>query len=66
MVSKDLGNLSDVAPLADKASNYYQQQGSYDAAAGALDKAAKIIEPTQPENALRLYQKAADVVSVMK
>ncbi|CAB0015580.1 unnamed protein product [Nesidiocoris tenuis] len=63
LTCKDLSNLVDVAPLADKAANYYQQQGSYDAAASALDKAAKIIEPTQPENALRLYQKAADIVS---
>uniref|UniRef100_A0A146LWN8 Gamma-soluble NSF attachment protein n=1 Tax=Lygus hesperus TaxID=30085 RepID=A0A146LWN8_LYGHE len=63
LVCKEIGNLNDVAPLADKASTFYQQQGSYDAAASALDKAAKIIESTQPENALRLYQRAADVVS---
>lgn len=40
----------------------YQQQGSPEAGASALDKAAKIIEHTHPEMALNLYQHAVEVV----
>ncbi|XP_014241390.1 gamma-soluble NSF attachment protein-like [Cimex lectularius] len=63
LVCKDIGDLRDVTQMAERAAHFYQQQGNYDAAAGVLDKACKIIEPTQPEQALRLYQKAADIVT---
>uniref|UniRef100_A0A1B6GL30 Gamma-soluble NSF attachment protein n=2 Tax=Proconiini TaxID=565685 RepID=A0A1B6GL30_9HEMI len=61
LVSKDLGDLREVSQLAERACSLYQQHGSYDAGAGVLDKAAKILEQTQPEQALALYQRAADV-----
>lgn len=50
--------------LAERACNLYQQHGSPESGAASLDKAAKILEQNNPEQALRLYQKAADVVMV--
>lgn len=64
LICKEMGDIRSVAELADKACTWYQQQGSADAAAGALDKAAKIIEQQQPSEALQLYRRAADVVSI--
>lgn len=54
----------DVHQYAERASHLYQQHGSPEAAASALDKAAKIIEANHPEKALQLYQHALDVVMV--
>ena len=59
-----MGDLRSVSQLADKACSWYQQQGSPDAAAGVLDKAAKILEQQHPSEALQLFRRAADVVSV--
>lgn len=64
LICREMGDLHSVSDLAEKACSWYQQQGSCDAAAGALDKAAKIIEQKEPEQALRLYQRAADVVCI--
>lgn len=54
----------DVHQYAEKAANLYQQHGSPEAAASALDKAAKMLETDHPEKALLLYQHALDVVMV--
>ncbi|XP_059482574.1 gamma-soluble NSF attachment protein-like [Neocloeon triangulifer] len=62
LVCKELGDLRDVQKLAEKSCHLYQQHGSCDSAAMALDKGAKIIEGQYPEQALQLYQRAADVV----
>jgi len=64
LVCKELGDLRDVQMLAEKSCNLYQQHGSCDSGAAALDKAAKLVESQYPEQALRLYQRAADVVMV--
>lgn len=64
LVCKDLGDYRDVASLAERACNLYQQHGSPDSGSAALDKAAKLLESQNPEQALRLYQRAADVVLV--
>lgn len=61
---KEQSNLNDIESLAHRACNLYQQQGSPEAAANALDKAAKIVESTLPESALHLYQHAVEVVMV--
>ncbi|KAE8749300.1 hypothetical protein FOCC_FOCC004007 [Frankliniella occidentalis] len=61
LMSRDLGNLLEVASLAEKACSLYQQHGSSESGALALDKAAKIIEEQHPEEALKLNQHAADV-----
>ena len=64
LISKDLGDLRDVSQLVERACNMYVQHGSPESAAAALDKAAKIVEKDQPEQALRLYQRAAEIVMV--
>lgn len=64
LISRDLGNLLEVASLAEKACSLYQQHGSSESGAFALDKAAKIIEESHPTDALRLYQHGADVAMV--
>ena len=61
---KELGDLRDVQQIAERACNLYQQHGSCDSAAMTLDKGAKLLEAQYPEQALRLYQRAADVVMV--
>jgi hypothetical protein len=64
LVCKDVGDYRDVASLAERACNLYQQHGSPDSGSASLDKAAKILEAQHPEQALRLYQRAAEVVLV--
>lgn len=64
LLAKDLNDFKEVSQLAEKACNLYQQHGSPESGAASLDKAAKILEQHEPEQALRLYQKAADVVMV--
>lgn len=61
LVCKELGDLRDVTSLAERAANLYQTHGSADTAAASLDKAAKIIEQQHPDQALALYQRAADI-----
>ncbi|XP_055836796.1 gamma-soluble NSF attachment protein [Episyrphus balteatus] len=62
IVLKETNNLLEIEPNANKACNLYQQHGSPEAGASALDKAAKILENPHPEIALRLYQHAMEVV----
>ncbi|KAJ9575623.1 hypothetical protein L9F63_007557, partial [Diploptera punctata] len=64
LLSKDLGDYRDVVQLAERACNMYQQHGSPDSGSAALDKAAKLLEQHHPDQALRLYQRAADVVLI--
>jgi tetratricopeptide (TPR) repeat protein len=64
LVCKDLGDYRDVASLAERACNLYQQHGSPDSGSASLDKAAKLLESQHPEQALRLYQRATEVVLV--
>lgn len=65
MILKEQNNLLQIEDLGHRACQLYQQQGSPEAAASALDKAAKIIESTLPESALNLYQHAVEVVMVI-
>lgn len=64
LICKELGDLRQIPSLAEKSANYYQTHGSADTAASSLDKAAKIMEAQYPEEALKLYQHAAEVVTV--
>lgn len=64
LVCKELGNLSEVMKLAHSACSLYQQHGSAKSGSSVLDKAAKLLESTQPEQALELYKRAADVAMV--
>lgn len=61
---KELNNYSDIGPLADRACRLYQEHGSPESGAAALDKAAKIVENIHPDHALKLYQQACDVSMV--
>lgn len=53
-----------VEEYANKASNLYQQHGSPESAASALDKAAKVVEQKHPDIALRFYQHALEISMV--
>lgn len=66
LVCKEVNNLMEVQQYAERACHLYQQHGSPEAAAAALDKSAKMLEPHHPEKALQLYQHALDVVMVSK
>lgn len=64
MVCKDLNDFSSIRMFAERACNLYQQHGSPESGAASLDKAAKILEPNYPQDALALYQQALDVSMV--
>lgn len=64
LVSKELGNLRDIAEYAERAANMFQTHGNAESAASSLDKAAKIIESQYPEDALKLYQHATEIVLI--
>lgn len=59
-----MGNFREIYQHAEAAANMYQTHGSGESAASSLDKAAKILESHNPEEALKLYQHAADIAIV--
>uniref|UniRef100_A0A182WB39 Gamma-soluble NSF attachment protein n=1 Tax=Anopheles minimus TaxID=112268 RepID=A0A182WB39_9DIPT len=64
LICKEMNNLGDIRKLAERSCNLYQQHGSPESGATVLDKAAKILEQTHPEDALQLYKQAVDVVTI--
>ncbi|XP_041771329.1 gamma-soluble NSF attachment protein [Anopheles merus] len=64
LICKEMNNLGDIRKLAERACNLYQQHGSPESGATVLDKAAKILEQSHPEDALQLYKQAVDVVTI--
>ncbi|CAK9797203.1 Gamma-soluble NSF attachment protein [Anthophora quadrimaculata] len=62
LICKEMGNLAEVPKLADRACSLYQMHGSPESGATVLDKAAKMIEATQPQEALELFKRAANIV----
>ena len=64
LVLKEMNQLDEVPKLAHTACSLYQQHGSPESGATVLDKGAKMLEATRPEQALELYRRAADVVMV--
>ncbi|KAJ8919765.1 hypothetical protein NQ315_006294 [Exocentrus adspersus] len=64
LICKELGDLREVASLAERAANMYQTHGSAESAAASLDKAAKILEAQHPADALRLFQRAAEIAMI--
>lgn len=62
LICKEMANLTEVPKLAQSACSLYQQHGSPESGATVLDKAGKMIESTQPEQALELFKRAADIV----
>lgn len=66
LILKEMNSLPEIEENVNKACNLYQQHGSPEAAATALDKAAKIVEQKHPELALTFYKHALEVVMVRK
>ncbi|XP_035791022.1 gamma-soluble NSF attachment protein-like [Anopheles albimanus] len=64
LICKEMNSLGDIRKLAERACNLYQQHGSPESGATVLDKAAKILEQSHPEDALQLYKQAVDVVTI--
>ncbi|XP_043655232.1 gamma-soluble NSF attachment protein [Drosophila teissieri] len=64
LLAKETDQLPEVEDYANRACCLYQQHGSPEAAAAALDKAAKMTESKHPELALGFYKRALAVVSI--
>lgn len=64
LICKELGQLEEIASLAERACVMYQQHGAPDSGALCLEKAAKMIEMQYPERAVALYKRGVDVVMV--
>ncbi|KZC12743.1 PREDICTED: gamma-soluble NSF attachment protein-like [Dufourea novaeangliae] len=62
LICKEMGNLADVPTLAHRACSLYQMHGSPESGASVLDKAGKMIEASQPQEALELFKRAANIV----
>ncbi|KOC67471.1 Gamma-soluble NSF attachment protein [Habropoda laboriosa] len=62
LISKEMGNLGDVPKLADRACSLYQMHGSPESGATVLDKAGSMVEASQPEAALEMFKRAANIV----
>lgn len=63
LICREMNNLQDVRMLAERACNLYQQHGSPESGATTLDKAAKILEDTMPDQALALWSRACEVTT---
>lgn len=63
MVCRDQGQLEEVKELAGRGALMYRQVNKPESASQLLDKAAKILEKTHPEDALSMYEKAAETVA---
>ncbi|XP_031826487.1 gamma-soluble NSF attachment protein [Nomia melanderi] len=61
LICKEMGDISEVPKLAHSACCLYQVHGSPDSGASVLDKAGKIVEATQPQQALELFKRAANI-----
>lgn len=64
IMSKEIGDMSDVFKLAMKASHYYQQHGSAGSASLLLSKTADLLQQSDPESAVKLLKEAANVSGV--
>ncbi|XP_017057405.1 gamma-soluble NSF attachment protein [Drosophila ficusphila] len=64
LLAKESDRLSEIEEYANRACNLYQQHGSREAAAAAMDKAAKMTQSQYPELALGFYKRALAVVLI--
>ncbi|XP_029661979.1 gamma-soluble NSF attachment protein-like [Formica exsecta] len=62
LICREMGDLSEISKLAHSACTLFQQHGSPESGVTALDKAAKMLEATQPKQALELFKRAADII----
>lgn len=64
IISKEIGDLSDIFTLAMKASHYYQQHGSPGSASLLLSKTADMLQQSDPESSVQLLKEASNVSAV--
>lgn len=64
LMSKEIGDTSDVCELALKASHYYQQQGSSGSASLMLSKVSDMLQQSDPLSAVKLLKEASNVSEV--
>lgn len=64
IMSKEIGDLSDIFKLAMKASHYYQQQGSPGSASLLLCKASDMLLQSDSESAVKLLKEASNISRV--
>lgn len=64
IMSKEIGDTSDVFKLAMKASHYYQQHGSSGSASLLLNKVADMLQQSDPESAVKLLKEASNISGV--
>jgi len=64
LLSRDLDDMDGVVKYAERGALLYRQDGSNESAAQLLEKACKIVESNNPEQAIGLYMKAAETVGV--
>ncbi|KAL1516881.1 hypothetical protein ABEB36_000718 [Hypothenemus hampei] len=61
LISKEMGDFTDIYSMAERAAHMFQSQGNPDSAVATLEKSAKILESKVPMEALNLYQHASEI-----
>lgn len=64
LLLRDENKFDEMVEFAHRACRLYQQQGSAEAGAGALEKTAKMVEQKDPASAINLLQHAVEVLMV--
>ena len=64
LIARDMNKLDKVVEYSERGALLYRQDGAGESGAQLLEKAAKIVETTNPESAIGLYLKAAETVTV--
>lgn len=64
LLLKDQNKFDEMVEFAHRACRLYQQQGSPEAGAGALEKTAKMVEAKDPASAINVLQHAVEVLMV--
>lgn len=65
LLLKDQSKFDEMCEYAHRACRLYQQQGSPEAGAGALEKTAKMVEQKDPASAINVLQHAVEVLMVI-
>lgn len=64
LLLKEQNKVEEMVEYAHRACRLYQQQGSYEAGAGALEKTSKMVESKYPASAINVLQHAVEVLMV--
>lgn len=64
LLLKDQNKFDEMVEFAHRACRLYQQQGSPEAGAGALEKTSKMVEQKDPASAINVLQHAVEVLMV--